>query len=88
MVRTEGIRGLCREAPSDRDAIRRQCVELQRLADCRAVRGQRSRARDLYAESLALEEQLASSHPNDRLLLDDLAATRRRMEELGSASPL
>jgi tetratricopeptide (TPR) repeat protein len=78
-------RAVARQAPDDSTAVRLQCVELQRLADCRAARGQRSRARDLYAESLALEEQLAARDPKNPLLRDDLAATRRRIGELGVA---
>lgn len=57
---------------------------LERLGDCREMRGHRSRAADLYRESLTIAEGLAQSDPGNSLYADDLAVTRRRLSELQS----
>lgn len=55
-------------------------VALERLADAREDRGHRSRALDLYQESLSLAGTLASEDP--QRYGADLAVTRQRMSEL------
>lgn len=68
--------------PGDRRAL---SLALERLADCREARGHRSRAADLYRESLAIAESLAQEDSANPLYAEDLAVTRRRLEELDGA---
>lgn len=62
---------------ADRRAL---SIALERLADVREDRGHRSRALDLYRESMALAGALASEDP--QRYGADLAVTRQRLGEL------
>ena len=73
-------------SPTDRRAL---SLTLERLADCREARGHRSRAADLYRESLEIAKGLANDDPQNPLYAQDLAVTQRRIEELdGVATPV
>lgn len=67
-------------APWDMAARRNLSLALERLADVREDRGHRSRALDLYRESLGVAAGLATADP--ARYAEDLEVTRRRMSEL------
>jgi tetratricopeptide (TPR) repeat protein len=73
-------RGLAEAAPRDAAGRRALSLSLERLADVREDRGHRSRALDLYRESLDIAGRLAAADP--ARYGEDLEATRRRLAEL------
>nr|QQZ49779.1 tetratricopeptide repeat protein [Phenylobacterium glaciei] len=66
--------------PADLAGKRALSLALERLADAREDRGHRTRALDLYKQSLDISEALASADPV--AYGEDLAVTRRRLAEL------
>lgn len=75
-------RRLATVASDDPVRQRQLSLALERLGDVREQRGHRTRALDLYKESLSIAERLAAAHPNEALLVSDLAAARARTSEL------
>lgn len=72
-------RRIAQDTPSP-DARRSLSIALERLADAREDRGHRMRALDLYRESEAVTAELAQA--DAARFGADLAATRKRLEEL------
>lgn len=73
-------RDLAAGDPTNLSAKRRLSLVLERLADAREDRGHRTRALDLYRESLGVAQHLAAA--NAARYGKDLEFTRRRVEEL------
>ncbi len=73
-------RGLVEAAPWNAAGRRALSLSLERLADVREDRGHRTRALDLYRESLGIAQSLAVVDP--ARYAHDLDITRRRMTEL------
>jgi hypothetical protein len=70
------------EAPDDKTALRGLSLGLERLADTREARGHRSRALDLYQESLPIAMRLVADHPSEPIYAKDLETTKMRVAEL------
>lgn len=73
-------RDLATGDPTNLSAKRRLSLVLERLADAREDRGHRTRALDLYKESLGVAQHLAAA--NAARYGKDLEFTRRRVAEL------